>query len=84
MKHHELKIKECFFKSILIGDKTCEIRLDDRDFQAGDTIRFLPFNEVCEPWIDVNEFEVSHVLRYPQGLKKGYVALSIKKINYEN
>ena len=37
--HHELKILPCYFKAVVSGDKTFEIRNNaDRGFQKGDTI----------------------------------------------
>ena len=42
---HQLKIKQCYLCHILEGGKTFEIRKNDRDFQVGDTIRFLPLED---------------------------------------
>lgn len=39
---HELKIEQQYFIHINEGKKTFEIRKNDRDFQVGDTISFLP------------------------------------------
>jgi ASC-1-like (ASCH) protein len=38
MTHHELKIEEPYFEAVCEGRKTFEIRLDDRGYQAGDTV----------------------------------------------
>ncbi|OLQ71221.1 RNA-binding protein [Photobacterium proteolyticum] len=38
MKRHHLKIKPDYLKAILDGDKTFEIRKNDRDFQVGDRV----------------------------------------------
>lgn len=56
---HELKIEPDFFKDVLSGDKTFEIRENDRNFRIGD---YLALNEIDdgvnwisdrrEAWID--------------------------------
>lgn len=38
--HHQLKIVERYFYALLRGEKTAEIRYNDRDYQKGDTISF--------------------------------------------
>lgn len=35
---HELKIEEPFYKAIVEGKKTFEIRYNDRGYNAGDTV----------------------------------------------
>ena len=37
---HELEIKETFFNAIETGERTFEIRENDKGFQRGDFIRF--------------------------------------------
>ena len=84
-KIHFLKIKEKYFERIQKGEKTCEIRFNDRDFQKGDEIVFLTFKvrpseEIFEGDYlkHLNEpFSITHVLHFPDGLREGYVALSI-------
>lgn len=36
-KHHDLKSWSSFFLAIKRGDKTHDLRINDRDFQVGDT-----------------------------------------------
>ena len=36
--HHDLKIESDYFKQVACGDKTFEIRYNDRGYQKGDTI----------------------------------------------
>ena len=38
--NHELKIHDCYYTAIIDGEKTCELRFNDRNFQKGDTIVF--------------------------------------------
>ena len=79
---HELKIKEEFADAIIHGDKTFEIRINDRGFQKGDTVRFntvqenLPFPD-CHP-INKRTYEITYVMN-GWGLKNGYVVFGIRK-----
>ena len=38
MKEHDLKIAPEYFDAVDSGEKTFEIRLNDRDFKVGDTV----------------------------------------------
>jgi hypothetical protein len=42
---HELKINQCYLIHICEKRKSFEIRKNDRDFQVGDTIKFLPLED---------------------------------------
>ncbi len=74
MKTHELKIESIYLESIKSDQKTCELRKNDRDYQAGDKINFVDDNGLFV------SAEITHVLYYPLALKDGFVALSIKLI----
>lgn len=86
-KTHLLKIDERFYERIVKGEKTCEIRKNDRDFQSGDLISFNVVPEIGLSFKEKNNFnsgplyKITHVLIFPQGLQIGYVALSIKLLN---
>lgn len=80
---HHLKIKEEFADAIVRGDKTFEIRINDRGFQKGDLIEFitvqedLPFPD-CHP-IHNRTYEITYVMN-GWGLKNGYVVLGIREM----
>lgn len=78
---HELKIKETFFKAIKTGEKTFEIRENDRGFQRGDLIRFKVIHDEIKDTtlyrVD-DLYEITYVLS-GWGLKSGYVALGIRR-----
>lgn len=38
---HTLQCESSWFNSVARGDKTFEVRHDDRDYQVGDTIRLI-------------------------------------------
>lgn len=68
MKKHYLKIEKKYLERILSGEKTVEIRFNDRDYQRGDLL-------VLE---DKHTFAITHV-HSGLGMAENYVALSIKK-----
>ena len=81
---HQLKIKQCFLCHILEGKKTFEVRKNDRDYQVGDTIRFLPLEdenynayEIASP---IPEFKINYVLSDFGGLQQNHVCLAITPV----
>ena len=41
---HELKIKPLYFSKVLSGEKTFEIRIDDRNYSVGDILILNEFS----------------------------------------
>ena len=81
-KTHNLKIRKDFADAVFGGEKTFEIRLNDRGFQKGDTIIFDVRDELMIPCIHpLNSipYEITYVLN-GWGLENGYVALAIKPV----
>lgn len=83
---HILKIEEKWLTRIMDGQKTSELRFNDRDYQTDDTIVFQPVNSVgnviVKPY-DLPTYEITHVLnasQYPKGLQPGYCVLSIQPL----
>lgn len=79
---HHLKIKEPFADAIISGNKTFEVRFNDRGYQKGDYVVFeavdeLNFNIITHP-INGVTYKITYVLN-GWGLKDDYVAFSIKK-----
>ena len=83
MRVHELKILSDYADAIVAGDKTFEIRENDRGFQKGDFIKFRVTdktgisNNYLHP-INNKLYEITFVLS-EWGLKNGFVALAIKE-----
>ena len=85
MKTHELKLNKEFADAVLSGEKSFEIRENDRGFQKGDHIVFRVVNPNAVYNFDVDhplndkEFEIVYVIN-GWGLKNGYVAFSIREV----
>lgn len=79
-KTHEIKCWPAYFHALADGRKTFELRRDDRDYRAGDT---LHVREWCPTAADYTgralTFGVSYVLRkHPEfGLEGGFAILSL-------
>ena len=82
---HELKIFSSFVRPILSGDKTFEIRENDRGFQKGDWVQFKVNSD---NWTNKNQsvvrefehkvYEITYVIN-GWGLKNGFVVFGIKE-----
>ena len=80
---HRIKIEQHYLINILEGKKNFEIRKNDRDYQVGHEIIFLP---LASENYDVHEI-VRHIPRYKiiyvhqgYGMADGFAALGIEEI----
>lgn len=78
---HTLKLQKGFCDAVFSGEKTFEVRYNDRGFQRGDTVRFVAMDGESaipdHPIIDVN-YEITYVLS-GWGIKEDYVVFGIKQ-----
>lgn len=82
MKIHDLKLNKQFADAVLSGEKSFELRNNDRGFQKGDKIRFTVVDEYGVEIVHELKkhiFEITYVLS-DWGMKEGFVALAIKDI----
>lgn len=97
MKLHELKILSQYKASIDVGQKTFELRKNDRDYQVGDLIHFTVIESKHEDYKEVawrfakhpyleDVYVITYILKnVPQyGLDKDYCILGIKKLEVNN
>jgi hypothetical protein len=80
MTIHQIKCKPEYFKHLLDGTKTAEIRENDRDYQVGDHLLICEFDAKGYTRREVMR-TVSHVLTADKfaGLPKGWVCLSFAR-----
>ena len=87
MKTHNLKLNIEFCDAVLSGEKTFEVRKNDRGFQTGDLIRFIPTDgtvrEHAKHEISGHTYKITYILN-GWGIKNGYVVLGIKEIKCNN
>lgn len=82
---HELKILKPFADAIVSGDKTFEIRKNDRGFNRGDLVHFTCVGDTetilaSETDHSIRDYlyEISYVLS-GWGIEEGYVAFAIRR-----
>ncbi|HDY1074723.1 TPA: DUF3850 domain-containing protein [Escherichia coli] len=72
---HELKILPEYFEAVVSGDKSFEIRKNDRNYQKGDILRLNEYQD-GQYTGDVYVAEITYITNYAQ--QDGYVVLGIK------
>jgi ASC-1-like (ASCH) protein len=78
---HGLKTWPEHFQKVKSGEKTFEIRKNDRDFKVGDDIILFEFDPIAEQYTQSFELfkTVTHILHGPfPGLDDGYCIMSIQ------
>ena len=77
---HELKILPEYFEEVCLGNKTFEIRKNDRNFHAGDWLLLKEWN----PETGYTGYEILRYVSYilydwQAGLKDGYCIMALKR-----
>ncbi|SKH53529.1 Domain of Uncharacterised Function with PDB structure [Mycobacteroides abscessus subsp. massiliense] len=73
MTTHHLKIDSHWYRLLWLGEKPYEVRIDDRDYQKGDLIRFKLGDAYQH-----GHWTVTHVLKHVPGICPGFVVLSLE------
>lgn len=72
---HELKILPEYFNAVIIGDKTFEIRLNDRNYQIGDDVILKEYSpEVGYTGREMTK-TITYITEYAQ--RDNYVVFSV-------
>jgi hypothetical protein len=93
---HQLKTWDVYFDAVKRGEKTFEVRRDDRGFQKGDTLELLrceksrlgswevQYKAMTRTPEHVLHMEITYVLTGGQfGIEPGFVVMGIKPCNPE-
>ena len=82
---HKLKAEQKWLSRILTGEKTFDVRKNDRDYQVGDTIQLLPLQtkvdglDVYSIRSPIPNYSITYIY-YGPGMDTGYVVLGLKEI----
>lgn len=84
---HDLKLSIFFCDAVYNGRKSFEVRRNDRGFQTGDHIKFIPIKPGTTKQEDMypdhpiktQEYVITYMLN-GWGIENGYVVLGIKKL----
>ena len=78
-KIHDLKILPAYFDNVAKGRKTIELRFDDRGYFEGDLLLLREWENGAYTGRRV-VVKVTYILKGFDGLKDGWVILSIKRV----
>lgn len=79
MKLHNLKIKAEYAKAKLLGDKPFEIRLNDRDFNVGDEVKYTCIDSsIINEAISKKLYYITYITNFEQ--KDGYVVFGDREV----
>lgn len=76
---HQLKILPQYFEAVLSGNKTFEIRKNDRNFQVGDQIELNEYTAENGYTGKSTKCDISYVMTDTEFVKEGFAVLGIKK-----
>ena len=80
---HEIKLLESYCDAVLSGEKNFEVRKNDRGYQKGDHVSFIPVDKDFEAFyhpISEKEYVITYV-HSGLGLQNEYVVFGIKDVN---
>lgn len=80
---HEIKIQKEYAQAVYLGEKTFEVRYNDRGYQKGDLVEFQVMDGAMErPTHPLNDmtYQITYVLGSFVGLTPNYVAFAIKDV----
>lgn len=77
---HEIKCFDIFFNKIITGEKSFEVRKNDRNYQVGD---YIEIQEICGKKYTgriciAKILYILHAESFPEAIMPGYAVLSIR------
>lgn len=80
---HTIKLREDYIQPVLLGEKTFEVRENDRGYQKGDYVCFRAVSRqgvpLTAPILEQATFQITYV-HSGLGLKENYVVFGIKEV----
>jgi ASC-1-like (ASCH) protein len=81
---YDLKIEKIYLRRLANSKKKAEIRLNDRDYQVGDILKFYNSLRDVRPgdsdfWL---RFRITHI-HTGLGMQQNYVCLSVEQITWD-
>jgi hypothetical protein len=86
---HVLKILPVYYEQVIEGNKTFEVRKNDRNFQLGDVVELREWAISEDDHSDGNftgrsvTVEITYILNDPNYCKEGFVVFSFKILREE-
>jgi len=83
-KSHTVKVWPIYFERLESGKKTCEVRKNDRDYQAGDMLNLVWYDPATKKLDESKrlQFVITHVLSGGNyGIDDDYCVLSLRKLS---
>jgi len=82
-KHHDLKLETAFYQATERGDKTFEVRKNDRDFQLGDMVVLHEVVNGVPTGRKLTPMEIVYVLLgNVYGLAPDYCVMQLKRFGW--
>lgn len=80
MKVHKLKTWPIYFEAVQRREKTAELRLNDRDFQVGDFLYLLEYDQLTSYSGKFISVQITHIIQGINHLKENHIMLRFKII----
>lgn len=80
-RFHFLKTWPEYYRAVVTGKKTFELRRNDRNYRAGDIVILREYDPASGQFTgDEISFRISYVTDFRDALKTGYVAFGLQAI----
>lgn len=79
VKIHNIKCWKEFFSDIKTGKKSFELRINDRNYEVGDTLHLREYDSITGLYTGKDCFrDIAYILGGHEGIKEGYIIMAIK------